>query len=31
MFEDAYAKHRHWQKFTYKEPELAHVVEKAAA
>jgi hypothetical protein len=31
MFEDAYAKHRHWQRFTYKEHELAAVVEQAAA
>jgi hypothetical protein len=31
MFEDAYAKHRHWQKFTYKEHELAAAVEQAAA
>lgn len=31
MFEDAYAKHRHWQKFTYKGGELPAAVEKAAA
>src|SRR5207253_7093279 len=31
MIEDAYAKHRHWQNFTYKEHELAAVVEQAAA
>ncbi len=31
MFEDAYAKHKHWQRFTYKEDELAAAVEKAAA
>lgn len=30
MFEDAYAKHRHWQKFTYKKDELAAAVEQAA-
>jgi len=29
--EDAYAMHRHWQKFTYKEDELAAVVDQAAA
>lgn len=31
MFEDAYAKHKHWQKLTYKEDELAAVVVQAAA
>jgi hypothetical protein len=31
MFEDAYAKHRHWQKFTYKAKELPAAVEAAAA
>jgi hypothetical protein len=31
MFEDAYAKHKHWQKLTYKEPGLEHAVEEAAA
>jgi hypothetical protein len=30
MFEDAYAKHRHWHKFTYKNDDLEHVVEEAA-
>jgi hypothetical protein len=31
MFEDAYAKHRHWQKFTYKAEELPAAVEASAA
>jgi hypothetical protein len=31
MFEDAYAKHKHWQKLTYKDDELEHAVEQAAA
>ena len=31
MFEDAYAKHRHWRKFTYKAGELPATVEAAAA
>ena len=31
MFEDAYAKHRHGQKFTYKVGELPAAVEHAAA
>lgn len=31
MFEDAYAKHRHWQKFTYAKNELPAIVEQAAA
>ena len=31
MFEDAYAKHRHWQKFTYTEGELPAAVEHASA
>ncbi len=31
MFEDAYAKHKHWHKVTYKEKELEHAVEQAAA
>lgn len=31
MFEDAYAKHRHWQKLTYKDTELDNAVEQAAA
>lgn len=30
MFEDAYAKHKHWHKVVYKEPELEHAVEAAA-
>jgi len=31
MFEDAYAKHRHWHKLTYKDDELENAVEQAAA
>jgi hypothetical protein len=31
MFEDAYAKHRHWRKFTYKDNDLERAVELAAA
>jgi hypothetical protein len=31
MFEDAYAKHRHWHKLTYKDHELENAVEQAAA
>jgi hypothetical protein len=31
MFEDAYAKHRHWQRFTYSERDLANAVAQAAA
>ena len=31
MFDDAYAKHRHWQRFTYKAEELPAAVETAAA
>lgn len=31
MFEDAYAKHRHWHKVTYKDDELENAVEQAAA
>jgi hypothetical protein len=31
MFEDAYAKHKHWHKMTYKDTELEHAVELAAA
>ena len=30
MFEDAYAKHKHWHKLTYKDSNLEHVVEQAA-
>jgi hypothetical protein len=30
MFEDAYAKHNHWHKLTYREGELENVVEAAA-
>jgi hypothetical protein len=30
MFEDAYAKHKHWRKFTYKNGELERAVEEAA-
>ena len=29
MFEDAYAKHKHWRKFTYKNGELERAVEEA--
>lgn len=31
MFEDAYAKHSHWHKLTYKDAELESVVQQAAA
>jgi len=31
MFEDAYAKHKHWRKFTYKDNELERAVEQAVA
>lgn len=31
MFEDAYAKHRHWHRFTYKIDELENAVANAAA
>jgi len=31
MFEDAYAKHKHWHKLTYKDNELDRAVEHAAA
>jgi hypothetical protein len=31
MFEDAYAKHRHWHKLTYKDSQLENAVEQAAA
>lgn len=31
MFEDAFAKHKHWKKLTYRETELEHAVERAAA
>jgi len=31
MFEDAYAKHRHWRRFTFREGELPEAVEQAAA
>jgi hypothetical protein len=31
MFEDAYAKHKHWNKLTYTDSELEHAVEQAAA
>jgi hypothetical protein len=31
MFEDAYAKHRHWHKLNYEDAELERVVEEAAA
>jgi len=31
MFEDAYAKHRHWHKLMYKDAELENAVEQAAA
>lgn len=31
MFEDAYAKHRHWHKLTYKDDKLENAVEQAAA
>ena len=31
MFEDAYAKHKHWHKITYEDPDLEHAVQEAAA
>lgn len=31
MFEDAFAKHKHWKKLTYNDAELEHTVESAAA
>ncbi len=31
MFEDAYAKHKHWHKLTYRNNELERAVEQAAA
>jgi hypothetical protein len=31
MFEDAYAKHKHWRKLTYKNDKLENAVEQAAA
>ncbi len=31
MFEDAYAKHKHWTKITYKDRNLENAVERAAA
>ncbi len=31
MFEDAYAKHKHWHKLVYRDDELEHAVERAAA
>ena len=31
MFEDAYAKHKHWHKLTYKDDQLESAVEQAAA
>jgi hypothetical protein len=31
MFEDAYAKHRHWHKLCYEDPELERAVEEAVA
>jgi hypothetical protein len=31
MFEDAYAKHKHWRKLTYRDGGLEHAVEEAAA
>jgi len=31
MFEDAYAKHKHWHKLQYQDAELEHTVEQAAA
>jgi hypothetical protein len=31
MFEDAYAKHKHWHKLPYKDTQLEHTVELAAA
>ncbi len=30
MFEDAYAKHRHWHKLTYEDDKLENAVEEAA-
>lgn len=31
MFEDAYAKHKHWHKITYEVPDIEQAVEQAAA
>jgi hypothetical protein len=31
MFEDAFAKHKHWKKLTYNDADLEHAVERAAA
>lgn len=31
MFEDAFAKHKHWKKLTYNDVELEHAVDRAAA
>lgn len=31
MFEDAFAKHRHWHKISYEAHELEHAVEQASA
>jgi len=31
MFEDAYAKHKHWHKLTYQNAELEHAVDECAA
>ena len=31
MFEDAYAKHKHWHKLRYNDTELEHAVELGAA
>jgi hypothetical protein len=31
MFEDAYAKHRHWHKITYRDDKLENAIEEAAA
>jgi hypothetical protein len=31
MFEDAYAKHRHWAKITHEDGNLEHAVQEAAA
>ncbi len=31
MFEDAYAKHKHWYKITYEDRDLEHAVQEAAA
>jgi hypothetical protein len=30
IFEDAYAKHKHWQRFTYKNGKLSAAVERTA-